>query len=98
MTKVKPLGDRVVVKVIAPDEKTKGGVLLLNPGQMQDMEEGTVVEVGPGRMMDNNVRNTIDLKVGDKVMYAKSVGVKMTLDDVEHKVLKEGDVIAVYIG
>ena len=95
--RIRALGDRIIVKVIVPDEKTKGGVILLNPGNQQEMEEGIVIEVGPGRMMDNNIKNVIDMKVGDKVMYAKSVGAKISIDDVQHKVLKEGDVIAVYV-
>jgi len=95
--KIRPLGDRIVVKVIIPDEKTKGGVILLNPGSQQEMEEGIVTEVGPGRMMDNNVRNVINLSVGEKVMYAKSVGAKIVIDEEQHKVLKEGDVIAAYV-
>ena len=97
MSTVRPLGDRIIVKCIIPDEKTKGGVILLNPGNAQEMEEGIITEVGPGRLMDNNVHNVIDLKVGEKVMFARQVGAKIMIDEVMHKVLKEGDIIAAYV-
>ena len=96
MESVKPLGDRIIVKILVPDEKTRGGIILVNPGNQQGMEEGIIIEVGKGRQLDNGDHNVIDLKVGDKVMYAGSVGAKIMIGEVPHKVLKEGDVVAVY--
>ena len=93
---IKPLGDRVVLKIIMPEEKSPGGVIMVNPEAQKEVEEGIVVEIGPGRQLDNGEHNIIDMKVDDKVIYAKSVGTKIMLNDIPHKILVEGDVIAIY--
>lgn len=99
MDKIKPLGDRVVVKLIEPDEKTQGGVILVNPADQREMIDGIIVEVGPGRSGETAtgvITVPVNLKVGDKVLFAKSVGAQILLNKEKHRILRESDVIAVY--
>jgi len=91
---LKPLGDRVVVKATEAEEKTRGGIIL--PDTAKDKpQEGEVVAVGPGRVLDNGTRVTPDVKVGDKVIYSKYGGTEIKVDDVEYLVIRESDLLAV---
>ena len=99
MQKILPLGDRVIVKVLKPSEKTKGGVILVNPGDHRAVCDGVITEVGPGRMAETikGIENIpVNLKVGDSVMFSKGVGAEIKIDDVDYRVLHESDIIAVY--
>jgi chaperonin GroES len=99
MEKVKPLGDRVLVKVNKVDEKTRGGVILVNPTSMQEMSEGVIIEVGPGRRAETAggvVNINVNLNVGDRVLFAKNVGANITIGDEPHRILRETDIIAVH--
>ncbi len=88
---IRPLGDRIVVKPIPKEEKTKGGIILPDTAK-EKPQEGEVVAVGPGRLLDNGQRVPIDVKVGDKVIYSKYGGNEIKLDDVEYVILREMDV------
>jgi chaperonin GroES len=93
MAKLQPLGDRVVVKPTEREEVTKSGIVL--PGTAQEKpQEGEVVAVGPGRVLDNGQRVTIDLKQGDRVLFAKYAGTEFKLDEDELLVLSERDILA----
>jgi len=93
-TKLVPLGDRVVVKPKAQEEVTKSGIVL--PGTVQEKpQEGEVIAVGPGRVLDNGTRLNIELKVGQTVLYAKYAGTEFKLEDDELLILREPDVLAV---
>lgn len=91
---LKPLGDRVVVKAIEAEEKTKGGIIL--PDTAKDKpQEGEVIAVGPGRVLDNGNRVAPEVKVGDRVIYSKYGGTEVKVDDVEYLVVRESDLLAV---
>jgi chaperonin GroES len=93
MAKLQPLGDRVVVKPLEREEVTKSGIVL--PGTAQEKpQEGEVIAVGPGRVLDNGQRVNIELKTGDRVLFAKYAGTEFKLDDDELLVLSERDILA----
>jgi chaperonin GroES len=93
-TKLVPLGDRVVVKPKQKEEVTKSGIVL--PGTAQEKpQEGEVIAVGPGRVLDNGNRLDMELKVGQSVLYAKYAGTEFKVEDEEYLILREPDVLAV---
>ncbi|HHX38113.1 MAG TPA: co-chaperone GroES [Clostridiaceae bacterium] len=89
---IKPLGDRVVIKMIEAEEKTKSGIVL--PGSAQEKPEvAEVVAVGPGGMVDGN-EVKMELVEGDKVLISKYAGTQVKIDDVEYTILRQSDVLA----
>jgi chaperonin GroES len=93
-TKLVPLGDRIVVRPKQKEEVTKSGIVL--PGTAQEKpQEGEVIAVGPGRVLDNGTRLNVELKVGQSVLYAKYAGTEFKLDDEELLILREPDILAV---
>ncbi len=95
MTKgLKPLGDRVVVKPEVSEEKTKTGIVLPDSAK-EKPQEGTVIAVGPGRVLDNGQRVPLEVKVGDRVVYAKYGGTEVKLENEEFIVLSERDILAI---
>ena len=91
---LKPLGDRVVVKPSEKEEKTKSGILLPDTAK-EKPQEGTVEAVGTGRILDNGTKVPMELKVGDKVLYAKYAGNEFKHDEIEYLIVSEKDVLAV---
>jgi chaperonin GroES len=91
--KLQPLADRLVVKPTQKEEKTKGGIYLPDTAK-EKPQEGEVVAVGPGRMTDEGKRITMDVKVGDLVIYSKYGGSEIKIDDVEMIILRESDILA----
>jgi len=94
---LQPLGDRVVVKPLDRDEVTKSGILLPETAK-EKPQEGEVLAIGPGRVLDDGKRLKLDLKKGDRVLYAKYAGTEFKLDDDELLVLSERDVLAILEG
>jgi len=91
--KLQPLGDRVVVRPIAKEDVTKGGIVL--PDTVKEKpQEGKVIAVGPGRLTDEGKRIVMDVKVGDTVLYAKYGGTEIKEDDEELIILRESDILA----
>jgi len=93
-TKLTPLGDRVVVRPKQKEEMTKSGLVLPDTAR-EKPQEGEVVAVGPGRVLDNGQRLDMELKVGQSVLYAKYAGTEFKQDDDEYLILREADVLAV---
>ncbi len=91
--KLQPLADRLVVKPIEAEEKTKTGIYLPDTAK-EKPQEGEVVAVGPGRLSDDGKRIAMDVKVGDIVIYAKYGGTDVKIDDEELVILREGDILA----
>ena len=91
---LKPLGDRVIVKPKAPEEKTKGGIILPDTAQEKPME-GEVIAVGTGKTDDAGKKVAMELKVGDKVLYGKYSGTEVKVNDDEYLIMRESDVYAV---
>ena len=94
MAQLKPLGDKIVVQVRESEEKTASGIYLPDSAKKKP-QEGTVVAVGEGRTLDNGERNTLTVKVGDKVLYSKYGGNEVTLDGEDFLILDEDQVYAV---
>ncbi len=91
---VKPLGDRVFVKVSAAEEKTAGGIFL--PDNAKEKPQiGEIVNVGPGKRNDDGSRTEPDVKVGDKVLYSKYAGTDIKLGTEEYVLLSEKDILAI---
>jgi len=91
--KIEPLGDRVVVRPTPKEEVSKGGVIL--PDTVREKpQEGEIIAVGPGRLSEEGTRIAMELKPGDKVIYAKYAGTELKLDDEELMILREGDILA----
>lgn len=90
---ITPLADRVVIKPLPKEEVTKSGLILPDTAK-EKPQEGEVVAVGPGRVTEDGKRIAMDLKKGDKVIYAKYAGTEIKLDDQEYLILRESDVLA----
>lgn len=90
---LQPLADRLVVKPIEAEEKTKAGIYLPDTAK-EKPQEGKVVAVGPGRLSDDGKRIAMDIKVGDVVVYAKYGGTEIKIDSEEYMILRESDVLA----
>jgi chaperonin GroES len=91
--KLQPLGDRVLVKPIEKEEKTKSGIYLPDTAK-EKPQEGEIIGVGPGKYDEAGKRIPMDLKVGDIVIYAKYGGTEIKVDDVELMILRESDILA----
>jgi chaperonin GroES len=91
---LKPLADRVVVKAIQQEEKTKGGIVLPDTAK-EKPQEGEVLAVGPGKLLDNGQRAPMEVKPGDKVLYAKYAGTEVKIDDEEYLIMRESDILAI---
>jgi chaperonin GroES len=96
MSKIKlnPLHDRVVVKPLEAEEKTKGGIILPDTAKEKPVE-GTVVAAGPGKVSDNGELVKMAVKVGDKVLYGKYSGTDVTIDGEEYLIMRESDIFAI---
>ena len=92
-TKLKPLGARVVIKPLQREEMTKSGIVLPDTAK-EKPQEGTIVAVGPGGQDKNGNKVEMVLKVGDKVLYQKYTGTEFKIDDEEHLVMHQDDVLA----
>lgn len=92
---IKPLGDRVVVKPLPMEERTKGGIVLPDTAK-EKPQKGEVVAVGSGKLLDNGQRVAIDLKAGDKVLYSKYAGNEVKIDDVDYLILREADILGIF--
>ena len=91
---LRPLGDRVVIQAVEREEITKSGIYLPDTAK-EKPQEGIVQAVGPGRILDSGERSKMDLKEGDRVLYAKYAGTEFTLDGKELLVLRESDILAI---
>ena len=91
--KLQPLADRVLVKPIEKEEKTRSGIILPDTAK-EKPQEGKVIAVGPGKVTDDGKRIPMDLKVGDMVIYAKYGGTEIKVDDEEMIILRESDILA----
>src|SRR5581483_2710309 len=97
MSKIRPVGDRVVVKPAAKEEVTRSGIVIPDTAK-EKPQEGTVIAVGSGRLLENGDRAAIELREGDRVLFAKYGGTEFKLDGEEYLVLKENDILAVVQG
>ncbi len=91
--KIDPLADRVVIKPLPKEEVTKSGIILPDTAK-EKPQEGEVVAVGPGRTTEEGKKIAMDVKVGNKVIYARYAGTEIKLDGEEYIILRESDILA----
>ncbi len=92
--KVKPLYDRVIVKRVEANEKVKGGIIIPDTAKEKPME-GKVVAVGSGRRDDDGKRIPMEVKAGDRILFGKYAGTEIKIDDEEHIILREDEILGV---
>jgi chaperonin GroES len=91
---LKPLGDRIIVEAITAEEVTKGGIVLPDTAK-EKPQEGNVVAVGPGKLLDNGKLAPMEVKVGDRVVYSKYGGSEIKINGSEFVVLRQDDVLGI---
>ena len=96
-TKLRPLGDRVVIEPIPREDMTKSGIVLPDTAK-EKPQEGKVIAVGPGKTLDDGKREAIDVKAGDKVLYAKYAGTEFKLDGEDLLIVSQKDILAIVEG
>ncbi|HHX22893.1 MAG TPA: co-chaperone GroES [Thermoanaerobacterales bacterium] len=90
---IKPLGDRLVIKVLEKEEKTKGGIVLPDTAK-EKPQKGEVMAVGSGEIIDGK-KVPLEVKVGDTIIFSKYAGTEVKIDDVEYLILRQSDVLAI---
>ncbi len=92
--KIRPLQDRIIVKRIEEEEKTKGGIIIPDTAKEKPME-GKVIAVGKGKLMDDGKVHPPDVKAGDRVLFGKYSGTEVKIDGEEHLIMREDDILGV---
>jgi chaperonin GroES len=92
--KLKPLGDRVVLKIVEQEEKTRGGILLPDTAK-EKPQKGEVLAVGSGKMLETGEKIPLDVKVGDKVIFGRYSGTEVKIEGDEYLIVSERDILAV---
>jgi chaperonin GroES len=96
-TKIRPLHDRIIVKRLAEEDVTKGGIIIPDSAKEKPIQ-GEVVAVGTGKLMEGGQVRALDVKVGDKVMFGKYSGSEIKVEGVEQLILREDEILAVIEG
>ncbi len=91
---LKPLGDRVVIRVLEQEEKTASGIFLPDTAK-EKPSQGEVVAVGPGKLQDDGKRVALDVKVGDKIIFSKYAGTEVKFEGVKYLIVSERDILAI---
>jgi chaperonin GroES len=92
--KIRPLQDRIIVKRVAEEEKTKGGIIIPDTAKEKPLE-GKVIAVGNGRVLEDGKVRPLDIKAGDRVLFGKYAGTEVKIDGEDHLILKEDDVVGI---
>jgi chaperonin GroES len=92
--KIRPLGDRILVKRIKEEEKSKGGIIIPDTAK-EKPQEGKVVAVGKGKMTEEGKLITPDVKAGDRILFGKYAGSEVKIEGEEHLILREDDILGV---
>jgi chaperonin GroES len=92
--KIRPLQDRIIVKRIEEEEKTKGGIIIPDSAKEKPIE-GQVIAVGPGKVMENGTKVAPEVKAGDRVLFGKYAGTEVKIDGVEHLIMREDDILGI---
>lgn len=91
---VKPLGDKILVKRLEAEETTKGGIVIPDSAK-EKPKEGKIIEVGPGKVLDDGTRGSMQVKKGDRVLFTSYAGTEIKIDGEEYLVMSEDDILAV---
>lgn len=92
--KIRPLHDRIIVRRVEEEEKTKGGIIIPDSAKEKPME-GEVISVGKGKKTEDGKVLKMDVKAGDRVLFSKYAGTEVKLDDVEYLIMREDDILGV---
>ena len=92
--KVKPLHDRVIVKRVEEEEKTKGGIIIPDTAKEKPVE-GKVLAVGSGKLLENGKRQPLEVKEGDRILFGKYAGTEIKIEGEENLIMREDDIIAI---
>jgi chaperonin GroES len=92
--KIRPLQDRILVKRIAEEETTKGGIIIPDSAK-EKPQEGKIVAVGKGKLSDDGKVTPLDVKKGDKILFSKYAGTEINIEGEEHLIIREDDVLGV---
>jgi chaperonin GroES len=92
--KIRPLQDRVIVKRVAEEEKSKGGIIIPDTAK-EKPQEGKVIAVGKGKVGDDGKVRPLDVKAGDRILFGKYSGTEIKIDGEEHLILREDDILGV---
>ena len=90
---IKPLGDRVVIRVLEQEEKTASGIFLTDTAK-EKPSQGEVIAVGTGKLQDNGTRTPLEVSVGDKIIFSKYAGTEVKYDGVDYLIVSERDILA----
>lgn len=90
---VRPLDDRVVIKPLEQEEKTKGGIVIPDTAKEKPVK-GKIVAVGPGKLLESGKRQEMSIKVGDTVIFGKYAGAEIKINGVEHNIMRESEILA----
>ncbi len=92
--KIRPLHDRVIVQRIEEEEKTKGGIIIPDTAK-EKPQEGKVIAVGPGKILENGTKIPLDVKVGDRILFGKYAGTEIKIEGEEYLMMREDDILGV---
>ncbi len=92
--KIRPLQDRVIVKRVEEEEKTKGGIIIPDTAKEKPME-GKIIAVGKGKLLEDGKVHPVDVKTGDRVLFTKYAGSEVKIDGEEHLIMREEDILGV---
>jgi chaperonin GroES len=92
--KIRPLHDRIIVKRVEEEEKTKGGIIIPDTAKEKPME-GKVIAVGKGKVLEDGKVQALDIKVGDRVLFGKYSGTEVKIEGEEHLIMREDDILGV---
>ena len=92
--KIRPLQDRILIKRIEEEEKTKGGIIIPDSAKEKPIE-GKVIAVGNGKVLDSGERSKMDVKAGDRVLFSKYAGTEIKIDGEEHLIMREDDILGI---
>jgi chaperonin GroES len=96
-TKIRPLQDRIIVKRVQEEEKTKGGIIIPDTAKEKPIE-GKVIAVGNGKVQEDGKVRPLDVKAGDRILFSKYAGTEIKIDGEEHLIMREEDILGVIEG
>jgi len=92
--KIRPLGDRVLVRRVEEEQKSKGGIIIPDSAK-EKPQEGKVVAVGKGKLLDDGKIHALEVKAGDKILFGKYSGSEVKIEGVEHLIMREDDILGI---
>ena len=92
--KIRPLHDRIIVRRVEEEEKTKGGIIIPDTAKEKPME-GKVTAIGKGKILEDGKVQALDVKVGDRILFGKYSGTEVKIEDEEHLIMREDDILGV---